>query len=48
MDATAFQCSSSEMVCASINDIATQREYINTCDGYLMAHAGTADSAACQ
>jgi hypothetical protein len=48
MDAGGFQCSSSETVCASINDIATQREYINTCDAYLMAHATTADGAACR
>jgi hypothetical protein len=47
MEAGAFQCSSSETVCSSLNDIATQREYINSCDAYLMAHAAT-DAAACR
>jgi hypothetical protein len=48
MDAAAFECSSSEMVCDSIDDLELQRENISDCDAYLMAHAATADAAACQ
>ncbi len=35
----ALQCSTSETLCASIGDINEQREYIGTCDGYLIAQA---------
>jgi hypothetical protein len=41
MGNTTSQCSTSESICASLGDIDEQREYIGTCDGYLMDQART-------
>jgi hypothetical protein len=49
MGDTTSQCSSSEEICSTLSDITEQREYINGCDAYVMAHAeGDAAPAACQ
>jgi hypothetical protein len=44
MGNTSSQCSTNESVCSSLDDINEQREYIGTCDGYLIDHA-SADGA---
>jgi hypothetical protein len=41
MGNTTLQCSTSESICATLDDIDEQREYIGTCDGYLMEQAST-------